>query len=342
MNRIFLCYRRVDSADITARIHDHLDIYFGKQITFRDVDGIHPGMHFPDELKKRLADCQLAIVVIGPNWLDGKAPEGRRRIDEQSDFIRIEIATLLKNQTPIIPILVSNAVMPKADDLPNGIERLAYIHGVVLPASSGFTSAMLEIVREIHDITKLHYEDYGTTVRQCQEIGLVTVLDSFLDDRTVRDEIRNARELIVVMNDGRNFVNDNQELLRARLANPDKVSQFVFYHPASDFLPTLLKKNGKGARQLAEMRASFDLLTSFGATEIWGHHLFNPYSLTMSENYAFISPYRFLEGGALPLFKFSAHAPSGYYHVLRQDALALIKSSDLLTSEVFEAERSGS
>ncbi|MBV9763870.1 MAG: toll/interleukin-1 receptor domain-containing protein [Acidobacteriaceae bacterium] len=335
MSQIFLSYRRSDAADATARIHDHLDIYFGKQITFRDVDGMHPGMHFPDELEKRLSGCQLAVVVIGPNWLKASAADGSRRIDSEADFVRIEVSTLLKLRKPIIPVLVSGAAIPTANELPSDIAPLAFIHAISLPATTGFSSAMLEVVRQIHRITKLHYEEYGKTLHQCQEIGLVTVLNSFLDDITVREEIRSADELVVVMNDGRNFVNDNQELLDKRLRDRSKTSTFVFYHPASGFFPTLLKKNRKGDRQLAEMKASFDLLTRFGATEIRGHHLFSPYSLTMSENYAFVSPYRFLEGGALPLFKFSAKAPSGYYHVLREDALKLIKSADILSSKDF-------
>ncbi len=335
MSNIMLSYRRSDSADATARIHDHLETYFGRRIIFRDVDGIQPGVQFPAELDRQLRECQIAAVVIGPQWLEVRAEDGARRIDSAADFVRIEVATLLSMQKPVIPVLVSGASMPRHDQLPPDIASLAYINAITLPATSGFEAAMKELARRIHAITKLPYEDFATTLRQCQSTGLVTVLDSFLDDRSVRDEIRDATELIVVMNDGRNFVNDNQELLRARIEDPRKTSTFVFCHPRSEFLPTLVRKNGKGERQWSEMKASFDLLSGFGARNLFGHHLFNPCSLTMSENYAFVSPYRFLEGGALPLFKFSSYPPSGYYHTLRRDALALIETSHPLTAADF-------
>ncbi len=336
MHNIFLSYRRSDSEYATARVQDHLEMYFGRRSTFRDVDGMYPGENFPAQWERQLTSCQIAIVVIGPEWVRVQARDGSRRLDDPSDYVRVEVRRLLARKTPIIPVLIGNAGMPRPEELPEDLSELAYIHAISLPPSSAFNTAIHELVSQIHLMTELDYEEYPRTLRQCQDMGLVVALDSFLDDTTLRQELRTGKELIVVMNDGRNFVHSNQEIFRKRLTDPRKQTSFVFYHPLSEFLPTLLLKNQKEERQLREMKASFDLLRSFGAKDIRGHHLFNPYSLTMSENYAFISPYRFNEGGALPLFKFTKTAAEGYYFTLRTDVLKLIESSEILESSHFE------
>ena len=46
MNKIFLSYRREDSADIAGRIFDHLERRFGRERLFIDVDSIRYGEDF--------------------------------------------------------------------------------------------------------------------------------------------------------------------------------------------------------------------------------------------------------------------------------------------------------
>ncbi len=89
MREIFISYRRRDSQDATGRIHDHLDMYFGDQTTFRDIDRIHAGNDFPHELEKALAHCSLVIAVIGDGWLGAVSSSGQRRLDDPKDLVRI-------------------------------------------------------------------------------------------------------------------------------------------------------------------------------------------------------------------------------------------------------------
>ena len=45
-SRIFLSYRRTDSADVTGRIFDRLSVQFAKEKIFKDVDSIPLGVDF--------------------------------------------------------------------------------------------------------------------------------------------------------------------------------------------------------------------------------------------------------------------------------------------------------
>src|ERR1700756_5118125 len=143
MDEIFLSYRRRDSQNATGRIHGHLEVYFGKGRVFRDIDGIPGGMHFPALLESAITRCKVVIAVIGAEWLTAKNDLGeqgnevKRRLDDPNDYVRKEIAMGLKS-VPVIPVLVSHASMPKRDELPEELKRLASLNAIYAPPDQHF------------------------------------------------------------------------------------------------------------------------------------------------------------------------------------------------------------
>jgi hypothetical protein len=84
---------------------------------FMDVDSIRPGADFVQTLEEAVAGCDVFVAVIGPQWLALTDESGRRRLDQWNDFVRIEIASALKQGKLVIPVLVGSARMPSPDDL---------------------------------------------------------------------------------------------------------------------------------------------------------------------------------------------------------------------------------
>ena len=121
--KIFLCYRRDDSAGYSGRIGERLTREFGRE-SFMDVDAIPLGANFVKALHEAVAKCEVLLAVIGPNWLDARDKEGNRRLDDPSDFVRIEIGAALQRDIPVIPILLDAAKVPTARQLPKDIEEL--------------------------------------------------------------------------------------------------------------------------------------------------------------------------------------------------------------------------
>jgi colicin import membrane protein len=76
---IFISYRRGASTDIVGRIHDWLERDFAGSEVIRDVDSIPPGVHFWKHLEGKLAECDLVLAVIGPDWSAGGAGMPERR-----------------------------------------------------------------------------------------------------------------------------------------------------------------------------------------------------------------------------------------------------------------------
>ena len=122
---IFVSYRRQDSSHLAGRLYDRLADRFGEGQVFMDVDTIEPGSDFAEDINRAVAACGVLVAVIGPNWLTATDEQGRRRLDAQDDFVRLEIEAALARGVRVIPILAEGAVMPGPQDLPRSIASLA-------------------------------------------------------------------------------------------------------------------------------------------------------------------------------------------------------------------------
>ena len=132
IRKIFVNYRRGDDSGSAGRLFDRLEQAFGFEQLFMDVDSIEPGLDFVEVLDKQVAQCDVVLVVIGQNWLHSADEAGQRRLDDPNDFVRVEIESGLKRRKRVIPVLVSAAQMPRANDLPDSLRPLARRNAVRL------------------------------------------------------------------------------------------------------------------------------------------------------------------------------------------------------------------
>jgi uncharacterized membrane protein YhaH (DUF805 family) len=145
---IFISYRREDSQGATGRLHDRLLHHFDNAEVFMDVDGIEPGVDFVEVLDEHLKKCTALIAVIGPDWLNAKDHTGRRRLDDANDYVRLEVEAALKRNVRVIPVLVDGADMPRSEELPESLSRLARRQAVEL-THKGFVSGVDELAKSI-------------------------------------------------------------------------------------------------------------------------------------------------------------------------------------------------
>jgi len=125
MPRIFICYRRDDTAGHAGRLRDALSAEFGAQEVFRDVDTLGPGDDFVQAVDRGIASCRVFLAIVGRQWLTSPDRAGRRRIDDPADHVRTEVAEALECGARVIPVLVQGASMPSRADLPDNIQRFA-------------------------------------------------------------------------------------------------------------------------------------------------------------------------------------------------------------------------
>jgi hypothetical protein len=135
MPRIFINYRRDDSAGYAGRIHDSLASSFGTDSVFIDIDDIKPGVDYVSTIEERIAGCDVMLALIGSRWLDSRDASGRRRLDDPADFVRVEIERALARHIRVIPVLIGTATMPGQADLPPDIGQLAMLEASALSDS---------------------------------------------------------------------------------------------------------------------------------------------------------------------------------------------------------------
>ena len=145
--KIFINYRRDDSASHALAVAQYFEKKFGKSNIFIDVDRLRAG------LKYKLRQCKVMLAIIGPNWVDARDEKtGNRRIDDPEDWVRVEIERALAQKIPVIPVLVAGATLPSKGDLPRSLQPLLEHHSVTV-TTNGFRHQMAGLARNVADLT---------------------------------------------------------------------------------------------------------------------------------------------------------------------------------------------
>lgn len=125
MPKIFLSYRRQDRPAHAGRLYDRLVAEFGREQVFMDIDAIDLGVDFVDRINESVGSCDVLLALIGPEWLS-------ERMNDPHDFVRLEVATALKRDVRVVPLLVDGAAMPSAEELPDDLRALVRRHALEL------------------------------------------------------------------------------------------------------------------------------------------------------------------------------------------------------------------
>lgn len=161
MRAIFISYRREDSEGQAGRLFDDLTNHFGEDTVFMDVAGIEPGRDFRRVIDEHVASCGVLLAIIGKSWIDAKDEEGRLRLDDPTDFVRLETASALKRDIPVVPVLVHGARMPRAEQLPEELKELAFRNGVELTHARWDSDVQVLIKALSPYVTALQKQDGG-------------------------------------------------------------------------------------------------------------------------------------------------------------------------------------
>jgi TIR domain len=129
--KIFISYRRRETAGHAGRLYDGLSEHFGHDRVFMDLT-MEPGVDFAETINEAVGDCGALVALIGDEWISVTDERGRRRIDDPADIHRLEIEAALDRKVLVIPALVQGARMPTEEELPDGLDPLVRRHAVEL------------------------------------------------------------------------------------------------------------------------------------------------------------------------------------------------------------------
>jgi hypothetical protein len=124
---IFVSYRIKDTLLKADRLAVEQRRAFGQDQVFFDRRTIEPGETWDDRIEGAVKGAKVVLVLIGKKWLtlQDEFEYGRRRMDNQTDWVRREVEEALKIDGRVVPMLVDDAspVPPAAlVDLPSMVK----------------------------------------------------------------------------------------------------------------------------------------------------------------------------------------------------------------------------
>jgi hypothetical protein len=105
-------------------LRDDLAKVFGSEQVFLDKDTLQAG-NWRDQIHRALDRCAVVLVIIGSRWLTIADEQNRPRISLPDDTHHQEVAlALARPDVTVIPVLVDDAAMPRAEQLPADVRSL--------------------------------------------------------------------------------------------------------------------------------------------------------------------------------------------------------------------------
>jgi tetratricopeptide (TPR) repeat protein len=147
MPKVFISYRRDDSAYAAHAIYGKLENLFGPTSIVFDVDTIPLEINFAEYIEEQVSSCDVMLAIIGDKWLDSREGDGSRRIDNPNDFVRIEIQSAIQRNIPLVPVLVGQASIPPEDKLPEPIKSLRWRNAAELRTGRDFQNHLEMLVK---------------------------------------------------------------------------------------------------------------------------------------------------------------------------------------------------
>jgi len=236
MAGVFISYRREDSPGHAGRIFDSLRARLGSDVVFMDVHAIEAGVDFAEALEGAVGSCDALLAIIGPGWLSATDADGRRRLDDPQDFVRIEIRGALNRNVRVVLVLVDNADLPRQDDLPDELKPLARRNAVAM-RDSRWDADIDELARSVEGLITPRVRSETVPRDRARPAAASTGR---------RNRLWGAAAGTIVLVTGAMFspracIYDQDEAMPAANATPDTGSE-----PAASRLPSPTRRSGMG------------------------------------------------------------------------------------------------
>lgn len=169
MSKIFLSYRRDDTAFVCSSIYNNLAERYGANNVYKDIDNIPYGVDFREHIMNSIENCDVVLVLIGSQWLTISDENNNLKIFNQNDLVRLEVETAITNNIKLIPLII-NTKMPIADDLPSSIKSLSYRNGIAIRPSPDYERDLLKLHSILDEIVELPSPGHASSMQPNKNI----------------------------------------------------------------------------------------------------------------------------------------------------------------------------
>lgn len=159
--KIFFSYRRKDSQWQVDKLFDTVTGYLSgpDHSVFFDQKSIRGGEDFPKRIETEIQQSDCFLAIIGGAWNSKDPNTGRRRLDDENDWVRKEVEIALMSDIRIIPVFIDVGVATAMSDLPQSLSQLSRLNGHKVRYES-FDTDVAELMLELGVERKVDPEAY--------------------------------------------------------------------------------------------------------------------------------------------------------------------------------------
>ena len=93
----------------------------------------------------------MLLAIVGKNWAAANE-NGAFRINEENDWVRIEVEAALAKNIPVIPVLIDNASLPAPASLPEGLRNLVFRQAAPVDSGRDFNPHMARLIKAMDQL----------------------------------------------------------------------------------------------------------------------------------------------------------------------------------------------
>jgi hypothetical protein len=163
--KIFISYRRTGSSDVVGRLRDLLVAEFGESNVFMDVYSIAVGADFRHTIRDAIDSIDVLLLAIGPGF-------DTARLQQDDDYLRLEISAAVRHDKLIVPFVHGNATMPAAAEFPDELREIAFRNTAPLRGDPDFARDAASLVAHLRR-AEAGLRDKGSQHKSCRRYAML-------------------------------------------------------------------------------------------------------------------------------------------------------------------------
>lgn len=206
-------------------------------------------------------------------------------------------------------------------------------------AVSAVTTGIFSIVSSWIDKQNMEEKVYSAfpVIKKCNEYGMINIATKFpLDNIEIKKDFIDSKEVYVLMNDGKNFISTNIDMISERFQQEEKTTNIILLdYEQKDTIDVLTRKNRHDStpdyyrnkiKEVIDYHFRKAQRSNLHILNVYLNSNYNTLAIIVTDNYAMISLFRVSSGkDTVPHIIFNKNGSE--YEKIRKDVVKVCQCS---------------
>lgn len=206
-------------------------------------------------------------------------------------------------------------------------------------AVSSVTTAIFSLVSSWIDKQNMEEKVYSAfpVIKKCNEYGMIDITTKFpFDNIEIKKDFIDSKEVYVLMNDGKNFISTNIDMISERFQQEEKTTNIILLdYEQTDTMDVLTRKNGHDStpgyyrdkiKEVIDYHLKKAQKSNTHIINVCLNSNYNTLAIIVTDNYAMISLFRVSSGkDTVPHIIFNKNGSE--YERIRKDVMKVCQFS---------------